>query len=441
MDITLEKFLGSFPVLAIVLLAMATPHQASAQSLVVGDCGGTPTANFMVGESVCVSGTTGGVADSDDALVCVVPLSGGGPANDVTPDGCNTFPPMTTISNESVWSPPTEPGGYIVVLFASNEDVIQQQIAILRSKPNDHDGDRKSDILWRNSSTGENWMFLMNAATIATTLGVTTVPNPTVWKVAGNGDYNGDGNADILWRDEVTGQNHMYLMDGPTVSSSVSVTTVPNPGVWKVVGNGDYDGDGRADIFWRNTVTGQNHMHLMNGGTITSSLSVTTVPDPDNWKVAGNGDYDGDGKSDILWRHATTGQNHMYLMDSSTVAGSLSVTTVPDPDNWQVAAGGDYNADGKSDILWRNAATGQNHMYLMDGAMVASSLSVTTVPSPDDWKVVGSGDYNGDNKSDIFWRNISTGQNWMYLMNSNTISSSLEVTTVSDTIWEVVVTP
>jgi hypothetical protein len=307
--------------------------------------------------------------------------------------------------------------------------------------PLDFDGDGKSDIFWRHSTNGDNWLFIMDSATIATTVGVSAVPNPTVWKVAGNGDYNGDGSADILWRNEVTGQNHMYLMDGPTVFSSVSVSTVPNPGMWKVVGNGDYDGDGNADILWRNNVSGQNHMHLMDGGTITSSLSVTTVPDPDNWKVVGNGDYDGDGKSDILWRNATTGQNHMYLMNGASVSSSLKVTTVPNPDDWQVAASGDYNADGKSDILWRNATTGQNHMYLMNGATVESSLIVTTVPSPDDWKVMGSGDYNDDGMSDIFWRNISTGENWMYLMDSARIDSSLSVTTVSDTLWEVVVTP
>lgn len=307
--------------------------------------------------------------------------------------------------------------------------------------PLDFDGDGKSDIFWRHSTNGDNWLFVMDSATIATTVGITAVPNPTVWQVAGNGDYNGDGAADILWRNAVTGQNHMYLMDGSTVFSSVSVTTVPNPDMWKVVGNGDYNGDGNSDILWRHNVTGQNHMYLMDGGTITSSLGVTTVPNPDSWKVAGNGDYNGDGKTDILWRHAVTGQNHMYLMDGATVTSSLGVTTVPNPDDWKVAGGGDYNGDGKSDILWRHAVTGQNHMYLMDSATVTSSLGVTTVPAPDDWKVMGNGDYNDDGKSDIFWRNLSTGENWMYLMDSATIASSLSVTTVSDTLWEVVVTP
>jgi hypothetical protein len=185
-------------------------------------------------------------------------------------------------------------------------------------------------------------------------------------------------------------------------------------------------------------MTGQNHMYLMNGATVESSLSITTVPDPDVWKVAGNGDYNGDGMSDILWRNETSGQNHMYLMNGATVDSSLSVTTVPNPDLWKVAGSGDFNGDGNADILWRHAVTGQNHMYLMNGATVDSSVSVTTVPSPEAWKVAGTGDYDGDGDADILWRNISSGQNHMYLMNGATVQSSLSVTSVTATTWEIV---
>jgi hypothetical protein len=52
--------------------------------------------------------------------------------------------------------------------------------------------------------------------------------------------------------------------------------------------------------------------------------------------------------------------------------------------------------------------------------------------------VVGDGDYDGDGKSDILWRNSSTGQNWMYLMNGATIMNSVGVNTVNNTAWEIV---
>jgi hypothetical protein len=107
------------------------------------------------------------------------------------------------------------------------------------------------------------------------------------------GDLNFDGKADILWRNTSTGQNWLYTMNGAAIDGNAGINTVSSQN-WQIVGNGDYDGNGTADILWRNSVTGQNWMYLMNGATISSSVGVNTVADT-NWIVAGNGDYDGDG--------------------------------------------------------------------------------------------------------------------------------------------------
>ena len=101
------------------------------------------------------------------------------------------------------------------------------------SKDADHDGDGKTDILWRNTLTGQNWLYLMNGATIASSVGINTVSNLDFY-IADNGDYNGDGKADILWRNGVTGQNWMYLMDGAVIAQSVGVNNVSNLD-WQIV--------------------------------------------------------------------------------------------------------------------------------------------------------------------------------------------------------------
>jgi len=128
---------------------------------------------------------------------------------------------------------------------------------------------------------------------------------------AAGGDHDCDGMSDILWRNSSTGENWLYQVDGTGIDSSVRINTVV-PTTWQIVGNGDYDGDGDADILWRNSVSDQNWMYLMNGSLVESSMvvvwdSVFTIPTL--WSVAGNGDYGGDGKSDILWRNSSTGEN------------------------------------------------------------------------------------------------------------------------------------
>jgi hypothetical protein len=67
----------------------------------------------------------------------------------------------------------------------------------------------------------------------------------------------------------------------------------------------------------------------MDGATLVSQTYVDTVPETD-YRIVGDGDFDGDGKADILWHHATRGEVWIWLMDGAVRLSVNHVATVPD---------------------------------------------------------------------------------------------------------------
>ena len=241
----------------------------------------------------------------------------------------------------------------------------------------DFDGDGKSDIVWRNASTGQNALWLMNGTSFKSIVDLPALPN-TNYHMKGMGDFNGDGKLDIVWRNSATGQNAVWLMNGTSLMSIVDLPALPNLD-YDIEAIGDLNHDGMPDIIWRNSATGQNAVWLMNGTSLASIVDLPALPNL-NYHIEGVADMSGDANCDILWRNAATGQNAVWVMNGTSLATIVNLPALPNP-SYRVGAFADYTGDGNVDIVWRNYATGQNAVWVMNGTSLSGIVDLPALPN------------------------------------------------------------
>ena len=282
------------------------------------------------------------------------------------------------------------------------------------------------------------YVFTYTAA--GTLAGSATTNLSGMYKVSGlaAGTYyvrtsNSFGFLDELYNDLPCPGGSCVVTSGTAVTVTAATTTTGiNFALLPGGKQGDFTGDLKSDILWRHAARGEVWLWPMNGAVRTAEVRVATLPDM-SWEIRGLGDQNGDGRADVLWRHKPTGMVYYWPMNGGTRLAEAYVATV-DP-AYDIVGTGDYNGDGKSDILWRRAANGELWVWLMNGAAVVSSTYVTTVAPG--YGVVGSGDLNADGKADILWRGAG-GDVWVWLMNGATPTAMTYVTTVGDLGYQIV---
>jgi hypothetical protein len=250
-------------------------------------------------------------------------------------------------------------------------------------------------------------------------------------------DLDGDGRMDLVWRETQTGDVAAWLMNGLAVKQESLVSFGPFgvPLAWQIGGIGDVNGDGRADLIWFDAQAGEVAVSLMSGTTVNQTLLVPLSVQPP-LQIAGVGDLDGDGKSDLVWRNTVSGDVAVWLMSGASVTKSMTIASGV-PLAWQIAGVGDVNGDGQADLIWRNTQTGDVAVWLMNGTgitqqtVVASGTSLT-------WQIAGVGDLDGDLNADLVWRNTQTGDVAVWLMNGTMAKQTAIVASGVAPAWQIV---
>jgi hypothetical protein len=123
---------------------------------------------------------------------------------------------------------------------------------------------------------------------------------------------------------------------------------------WKIAATGDFNRDGRRDIVWQHQTTGKIAVWLMDGLTMTSGVYMTPSEVTDtNWKIVGAADFNGDDHVDLLWQHRTQGHVAIWVMNGTSMVSGHILNQVTD-NGWQIRGVGDLNVDGHPDVLWQH---------------------------------------------------------------------------------------
>jgi hypothetical protein len=302
----------------------------------------------------------------------------------------------------------------------------------------DWNGDGRSDVFWFGPQ-GQNRWYLNNGPA-GGLMNFTASQNPIpsadfcsgldiLLCLAGGsgtihfGDFNGDGLPDMLWHRWIDGKNRLYINTGvvngvPTFASSLNPLPTGQLSAQARVYLGDFNGDGLTDVLRYDKSNGTNRWYINNGvvgGVPTFTASLNPLPAVDLDADEGTmylADYNGDGRTDVLWHRSSNGTNRWYI--SSGVTGGVptfqtSLNPIPAADitgaAWAMHVG-DFNGDGQADVLWYSRSVPQHNRWYVNKGIVSGVPTFAAYQDPrwpNTWSNAYMADWNSDGRNDVVW--------------------------------------
>lgn len=290
--------------------------------------------------------------------------------------------------------------------------------SIAGSHLGDFNGDGHADVLLRRTD-GRWHLYPMTGRQVGPDRGTVRLTEDLDYHMAGIGDFNGDGRDDVLLRRR-DGIWHYYPMDGRRVLADSGRVAITTDTAYHVAGVGDFNGDGRDDVLLRHN-DGRWRYVPMNGRLVVEAQAGAANLTPNvDFKVAGIGDFNGDGRDDVLLRHSD-GRWHYYPMNGARSASGRGAVALTRDLDYAIAGIGDFDGDGRDDIMLRHT-DGRWHYYRMDGRQVLAGSGSASLTKNTDYRVAGIGDMDGDGRDDLLLRHAN-GRWYFYPMNGRRAGS------------------
>ncbi|MDI1476511.1 VCBS repeat-containing protein [Polyangium sp. y55x31] len=226
------------------------------------------------------------------------------------------------------------------------------------------------------------------------------------WQIVMAADFDSDGMMDVLWNDPHDNLVTVWLMAGAVLRAPGPIITGPPGDEWSVT-TADFNRDGMSDVVWSNADSNRFAVWFMNGASVLAPGPEIPGPTGDDWALAsGESDFNADGYTDVLFRQAKTNLFTVWLMNGGTVLARGPALQGPTGDEWSVSTTADFNGDGMGDIIWVDATNVRAAIWLMNGTELLARGPSVSGPRGSGWTLVASaGDVDFDGMADLVWTN------------------------------------
>jgi RHS repeat-associated protein len=293
--------------------------------------------------------------------------------------------------------------------------------------PLDVNGDGRDDLVYSSSATSGSgyWMVMLASASGGYNAPASTGVVNTNYSGAVPIDYNADGLQDLLV--PYSGGTWWVMLGNasglaaPTNTGAPATSTGPNAKAM------DVDGDGLEDLVWADLygyVGGDAIRYRLRvwGGQFSTIVNTLVGPYPADQKLTNifSGqrnpndsrrvlDFNGDGRGDFLYqseRRIWEDEQQRYITTPSITVFCIGAWTIGA--NWlggyQALFFGDFNGDGKTDVLYRDAS-GSHRMQFSTGKTLTTNALVSA-PSVTVQAIL---DWDGDGYDDALARHATNG--------------------------------